>query len=193
MANKQDASPRISANGGNGVLHTPSKDKDNHFLEIDCRWEFVKEQDKKLRDEFSKHILTRFQAKRLTGIDTSSICPFVARQKRRNAIWSCGRRKDPYTGHYAEFLTMNRAMAVDYYKDETEDLWRDLPETGKQSIFKSIDAYLDRKDLGVFISSSLDDDTVREVWLKVQERIDSQMAEINTANEKRRMSIYCNL
>lgn len=189
MAKKNIASPRITAKEGNGVCHTSSNRKDNHFLEIDKPCLFVKDQTIKLREAFSSHILTRFQAERLTGIRTSSICPFVKWQKGRNAIWSCGLHRDKYTGHLAEHLTMNRSMAVEYYKDETEFLWRDLPPEGQQAIFKAIDSYLDRKDYGVFISSALGD-CDREVWLKVQDYIDVQMALIRTTNAERRMSIY---
>ena len=191
MAEKGIASPRISANGGNGVVfNTSSKGKDKHFLQTDRPLVFVKEPHKKLRVAFSNYILSRFQAGRMTRVSTSSVCPFVARSKQRNAMWSCGRHRDPFTGQTVEFLTMNRAFAVDYYKDETEDLWRELSEAGQESIFKSIDAYLGRPDLGVFISASIADDPVREVWLKVQERMDSQTAEILSANERRRMSLY---
>lgn len=192
MAKKEDASPRISANGGNGALHTSSKCKDTHFLRIDKPWPFVKDPYPKLRKAFSSHIITRFQAERLTGVRTSNICKFVAVQKMRNAIWSCGLRKDPYTGRWAEHLTMDRALAVDYYKGETEFLWRDLPPQGQEAVFKAIDAYLQRKDLGVFISSSLDD-CDREVWLKVQDYIDVEMSTIRATNAERRKTIYLDL
>ena len=193
MAKKQDASPRITANGGNGVFHTSSMGKDKHFLQTDRPLAFSKEPHKKLRVAFSNYILSRFQAGRITRISTSTVCSFVGWSKKRDAIWSCGRHRDPFTGQTVEFLTMNRAFAVDYYKGETEDLWRDLSEAGQKSLFKSIDAYLGRPDLGVFISSSIEDDSVREVWLKVQERMDSQRAEILSANERRRMSVYHDL
>ena len=192
MKKKNIASPRISAKEGNGVCHTSSIGKDKHFLEIDKPCQFVKDQSHKLREAFTSHILTRFQAERLTGIRTSSICPFVKWQKGRNAIWSCGIHRDKYTGHLAEHLTMNRALAVEYYKDETEFLWKDLPPRGQQEIFKAIDAYLERKDLGFFVSSSLED-CDREVWLKVQDYIDVQMALIRTANGERRKSVYYDL
>ena len=192
MSKKEDASPRISANGDNGALHTSSKCKDTHFLRIDKPWQSVKDQTPKLRDAFSSHIITRFQAERLTGIRTSSICRFVAVQRTRNAIWSCGIHKDKYTGCLAEHLTMNRALAVDYYKDATEFLWRDLLPKGRKAIFKAIDSYLQRMDLGVFISSSLDD-CDREVWLKVQDYIDVEMSAIRTANAEQRKTIYLDL
>lgn len=193
MAKKENASTRISANGGTGVFHTSSKGKDKHFLQTDRPLVFVKNPNKKLRVAFSNYILSRFQAGRMTGVSTSTVCPFVAWSKKRGAIWSCGRHRDPFTGQTVEFLTMNRAMAVDYYKGETEDLWQVLSESEREIIIKSIDAYLDRPDLGVFHSSSIEDDSVREVWLKVQDRIDSQMAEIRAANERRRMSVYQDL
>ena len=191
--NKKDIAPsRIPAKEGNGVLDTSSKRKDTHFLRIDKPWQSVKEQTPKLRDAFSSHIITRFQAEKLTGIRTSSICPFVKKQKSRNAIWSCGIHKDKYTGHWAEHLTMNRALAVDYYKNATEYIWRDLPPKGQQAVFKAIDAYLQRMDLGVFISSALDD-CDREVWLKVQDYIDVEMSLIRSTNAERRKTIYLDL
>ena len=74
MAKKENASPRISAN--EGKLHTSSEYKGTHFLRIDKPWQFVKDQTPKLREAFSSHIITRFQAERLTGIRTPSICRF---------------------------------------------------------------------------------------------------------------------
>ena len=192
MTKKDIAPSRIPAKEGNGVLDTSSKRKDTHFLRIDKPWLFIKDQPPKLRDAFSSHIITRFQAERLTGIRTSSICPFVKDQKSRNAIWSCGIHKDKYTGHWAEHLTMNRALAVDYYKNATEYIWRDLPPKGQQAVFKAIDAYLQRMDLGVFISSALDD-CDREVWLKVQDYIDVEMSLIRSTNAERRKTIYLDL
>lgn len=192
MKKKDIAPSRITAKEGNGVFDTSSERKDTNFLRTDKPWEFVKDQAPKLRDVFSSQILTRFQAERLTGIRTSSICPFVKFQKSRNAIWSCGIHKDVYTGHWAEHLTMNRALAVDYYKNATEFLWRDLPPKGQQAVFKAIDSYLQRMDLGVFISSALDD-CDREVWLKVQDYIDVEMTIIRSSNAERRKSIYSDL
>lgn len=192
MEKKNIASPRISANEGNGVSHTSSEYKGTHFLRIDKPWQFVKDQTPKLREAFSSHIITRFQAERLTGIRTPSICRFVAEQRTHNAIWSCGLHKDKFTGCWAEHLTMNRALAVDYYKSETEYIWRELPPKGQQAVFKAIDAYLQRKDLGVFIASTFDD-CDREVWLKVQDYIDVEMALIRTTNAERRKSIHLDL
>lgn len=192
MAKKNNPSPRVTAKGGNCVAHTSSECKGNHFLRNVEPLIFVKEQNAKLKEVFSKSILSRLQADRVTGIRTSSICRFVADQRMRNAIWSCGLHKDPSSGRLAEFLTMNRALAVDYYKDETEEIWRELPPKGQQAVFKAIDAYLQRKDLGVFIASTFDD-CDREVWLKVQDYIDVEMALIRTTNAERRKSIYCDL
>ena len=192
MAEKKNPSPRVTAKEGNGAFRTPSECKDTHFLRIDKPWLFVKDQNPKLRDAFSSHIITRFQAERLTGIRTSSICPFVKEQKSRNAIWSCGIHKDKFTGHWAEHLTMNLELAVDYYKNETEFLWRDLPPKGQDAIVKAIRSYLQRMDFGVFISSALDD-CDREVWLQVQDYIDVQMSLIRSSNAERRMSIYSDL
>ena len=192
MKKKDIAPPRIPAKEGNGVLDTSSERKDTHFLKIDKPWPFVKDPYPKLRDAFSSHIITRFQAERLTGVRTSSICGFVAIQKKRNAIWSCGLRKDPYTGRMAEHLTMDRALAVNYYKNETEFLWRDLTPKGQQAIHSAVDAYLQRMDLGIFISSAIDD-CDREVWLKVQDYIDVEMSLIRTTNAERRKSIYLDL
>lgn len=192
MEKKNIASPRIPANEGNGVLHTSSERKGNHFCKIDKILPSIKDQAPKLRDAFSSEIMTRFQAGELTGIRTSSVCRFVADQKMRNAIWSCGLHKDNNTGCWAEHLTMNRALAVDYYKSETEYIWRDLPPKGQQAVFKAIDAYLQRKDLGVFIASTFDD-CDREVWLKVQDYIDVEMALIRTTNAERRKSIHLDL
>ena len=188
MAKKENASPRISANEGN-VSHTSSERKGNHFCKIDKILPSIKDQAPKLRDAFSSEIMTRFQAGELTGIRTSSVCRFVADQKMRNAIWSCGLHKDNNTHCWAEHLTMNRALAVDYYKDKTEEIWRELPP---KAVFKAIDAYLQRKDLGVFIASTFDD-CDREVWLKVQDYIDVEMALIRTTNAERRKSIYLDL
>ena len=193
MDKKNIASPRIPAKEGNGVFHTSSKGKDSYFLRTDKKMVFVKDQKAKLQVAFSLQILTRFQASIVTGIGLSSVCPFVARQKRHNSIWSCGRRIDLLTGRKSEFLTMNREIAVEYYKGETEGIWRDLSEEKMHTIFKAMDSYLDRRDFGVFISSSLVDDDVREVWLKIQDFIDCQNAEIRNANAERRKSIYQDL
>lgn len=192
MEKKNIASPRISANEGKGVSHTSSECKGNHFLRNFEPLVFVKNQDARLKEAFSENIFSRLQAERVTGVRTSSICRFVADQRMRNAIWSCGLHKDPSSGRLAEFLTMNRALAVDYYKDETEAIWRELQPKGQQAVFKAIDAYLQRKDLGVFIASTFDD-CDREVWLKVQDYIDVEMALIRTTNAERRKSIYCDL
>ena len=193
MAKKEIASPRISANGGNGVvLNTSSKGKDKHFLQTDRPLAFVKQPHKKLRVAFTNFILSRFQAGRITSISTSTVCSFVAWNKKRGTIWSCGRHRDCFTGQTVEFLTMDRALAVDFYKSATEFLWRVLLPQGREAIFKAIDAYLQRMDLGVFISSALDD-CDREVWLKVQDYIDVEMSAIRTANEERRKAIYQDL
>ena len=192
MAKKENASPRISANEGNGVSHTSSECKGNHFLRNVEPLVFVKDQEARLKEAFSQSILSRLQAEEVTGIRTSSICRFVAEQRMRNAIWSCGLHKDPKSGRLVEFLTMNRAFAVDYYKNETEYIWSELPPKGQQAVFKAIDAYLQRKDLGVFIASAFDD-CDREVWLKVQDFIDVEMALIRTTNAERRKSIYLDL
>ena len=191
MEKKNIPSPRVTAKGGK-VSHTSSECKGNHFLRNVEPLVFVKEQNAKLKEVFSKSILSRLQAEHLTGIRVSSICPFVYWQKSRNAIWSCGLHKDTRSGRVVEFLTMNRALAVDYYKRETEFIWRDLPPKGQETVFKAIDAYLQRKDLGVFIASALDD-CDREEWLKIQDYIDVEMALIHTTNAERRKSIYCDL
>ena len=192
MEKKNIPSPRVTAKGGNCVSHTSSECKGNHFSRNFEPMVFVENQDAKLKEVFSQDIYSRLQAEHLTGIRVSSICPFVYKQKSRNAIWSCGLHKDPRSGRVVEFLTMNRALAVDYYKSETEDIWRDLSPKGQQAIFQAIDAYLQRKDLGVFISSALDDRD-REVWLQVQDYIDVEMALIRECNAERRKSICCDL
>lgn len=192
MAKKKNPSPRVTAKGGNCVTHTSSECKGNYFSRNVEPLVFVKEQNAKLKEVFSQDILSRLLAEYKTGIRVSSICPFVYRQKSRNAIWSCGLHKDPRSGRVVEFLTMNRALAVDYYKRETEYIWRELPPKGQQAVFKAIDAYLQRKDLGVFIASAFDD-CDREVWLKIQDYIDVEMALIHTTNAERRKSIYCDL
>ena len=132
MAKKNNASPRITANEGKGVSHTSSECKGNHFLRNFEPLVFVKNQDARLKEAFSENIFSRLQAERVTGVRTSSICRFVADQRMRNAIWSCGLHKDPSSGRLAEFLTMNRALAVDNYKDETEEIWRGMTESGGQ-------------------------------------------------------------
>lgn len=192
MAKKKNPSPRVTAKGGNCVSHTTSECKGNHFPQNVKPVVPVKNQDALLKEVFSQSIMSRFQAERKTGIRVSSICPFVYKQKSRNAMWSCGLHKDASYGRVVEFLTMNRALAVDYYKDATEEIWRELPPKGQQAVFKAIDAYLQRKDLGVFIASAFDD-CDREVWLKVQDYIDVEMALIRTTNAERRKSIYLDL
>ena len=192
MNEKKIPSPRVSAKEGNGVLHTSSECKDTHFLRIDKPLQLIKNQNPILRDAFYSNIITRFQAERLTGIRTSSICQYVARQRERNAIWSCGIHKDKYTGRWAEHLTMNLDLAVDYYKNETAFLSRDLPTKGQDAIVKAIRAYLQRMDFGVFISSALDD-CDREVWLRIQDYIDLERKAVRSANAERKQSIYQDL
>lgn len=192
MSKKNIPSARLTAIGGNGASSTSSDCKNNHFLEKVRQLHFVKDHSEKLCDAFSNNIITRLQAEMLTGIRTSSVCPFVKSKKNQNAIWSCGQHKDPCSGHLAEYLTMNRALAVEYYKNETAYLWQDLPQKGQQDIEKAIDAYLQQIDYGVFISSALED-SVREVWLKVQDHIDVKMAIIRSSNVERRKSICLDL
>lgn len=151
--------------------------KDSHYFKIDYRQEKVKNVDLVLNDVFSRHIMTMKQASVTTRIDRSTICWFVGRLRKGDKIWRCGKGVDPVTGESATYLTTNRGLAVEFYKDETKHLWRDLPEEKQMIIFRAIDAYLERKNFGIFISSFIERDETREVWLRVQEYIDGRMSE----------------
>lgn len=168
MTHTKNAPTRIAATGG---AHNSSGRKgSNSFGKYNRRLSSAT-QDTLLMDAFFEQILTMKQASIETGIDRANICWRVDAWRDQGAVYNCGRRIDPATGGRATYYTTNRTLAAGFFKAETRDLWKDLPEAGQAKIFQAIDAYLERKNFGVFIAAEMDDD-FKEAWLKVQNKID---------------------
>ena len=168
MTNTNNAPTRIAATGG--AVYSSGDKGSNYFAKFN-RLLSSASQDALLMDVFFDQILTMKQASIETGIDRANICWRVADWRLRGDVYNCGKRIDPATGGRATYYTTNRTLAAGFFKGETSELWRDLPEAGQAKIFEAIDAYLERKNFGVFIASAMDDD-FKETWLKVQNKID---------------------
>ena len=164
MIKTNNAPSRIAAAGGKNSSDCKGSDS---FAKINFTTQPVL-----LMDTFYQGILTMKQASVETGIDRANICRRIADWRDQGTVYNCGKHICPVTGGRASFYTTNKILAAGFFKGETRELWRDLPEAGQAKIFQAIDEYLDRKNFGVFISSAMDDE-YKEIWLRVQDKIDS--------------------